>query len=210
MVATERSEVDLGIRLRAERLRAGISLRELARRLGLTPSAISQFETGKSRPSVGTLFEIVEQLGVSLDDMLKPASAARAAKPPPEVQAQDPGLISTSDSVVAVERQVEHALVNLDKGVQWQPLGRMLADVEFLLITYKPGSSSSINGKLTRHKGREFGYVISGELDVDIGSEVYKVGEGDSITFPASVPHRLRNTGFVPAKVMWCMFALDK
>jgi transcriptional regulator with XRE-family HTH domain len=210
MVTVDRAEVDLGARLRAERVRAGLSLRELARRIGLTPSAISQFETGKSRPSVGTLFEIVELLGVSLDDMLKPALRGHAPAPPARTRIPASERLPEADGLVEVERQVEHVVINLGKGVQWEPLGRTLANVEFLLLTYHPGSSSSLNGKLTRHKGQEFGYVISGELDVDIGPEVYKVREGDSITFPASVPHRLRNSSLASAKVMWCMFALDE
>jgi transcriptional regulator with XRE-family HTH domain len=210
MAVAERAEVDLGARLRAERMRAGLSLRELARRLGLTPSAVSQFETGKSKPSVGTLFEIVELLGVSLDDMLKPPVHSHAPEPPARIRPPASRPDSSPAGLVEVERQVDHAVVHLGKGVQWESLGRQAANVEFLLLTYNPGSSSSLNGDLTRHKGREFGYVISGELDVDIGSEVYKVGEGDSITFPASAPHRLRNAGEKPAKVMWCIFALDQ
>jgi DNA-binding XRE family transcriptional regulator len=46
----------LGPRLRAIRQREGIGLRELARRLDLSPSAISQIETGKTS---GTLRVVV-------------------------------------------------------------------------------------------------------------------------------------------------------
>jgi transcriptional regulator with XRE-family HTH domain len=210
VVAAERAEIDLGARLRAERMRAGLSLRELARRLGLTASAVSQFETGKSKPSVGTLFEIVELLGVSLDDMLKSPADPHAQQAPAGIPDQASGHISSPDRVVEIEREGDHAVISLGKGVQWKQLGRQIASAEFLLVTYNPGSSSSLNGNLTRHKGREFGYVISGELDVNIGSEVYKVGEGDSVAFPASAPHQLRNSGPEPAKVMWCIFALDQ
>jgi transcriptional regulator with XRE-family HTH domain len=207
MVAAERAEIDLGARLRAERMRAGLSLRELARRLGLTASAVSQFETGKSKPSVGTLFEIVELLGVSLDDMLKSPHVPQA---PARIPGPASGDVSSPDRVVEIERQVDHAVIKLGRGVQWEQLGHQVANAEFLLVTYNPGSSSSMNGNPTRHKGREFGYMISGELDVNIGAEVYKVREGDSIAFPASAPHELRNAGTVPAKVMWCIFALDQ
>ncbi len=62
--------LDLGARLRAQRLSTGLSLREMARRLKRSPSAISQFETGKARPSVNTLFEMVELLGTSIDSLL--------------------------------------------------------------------------------------------------------------------------------------------
>jgi transcriptional regulator with XRE-family HTH domain len=53
----------IGDRLRDERVRAGISQRELARRLGLSASLISQLESGQSKPSVGTLYAIVTDSG---------------------------------------------------------------------------------------------------------------------------------------------------
>ena len=74
-------EEDVGPRLRAYREQRGLSLRELARRLGVSPSAISQIETGKSRPSVSTLYSIVSELGMSLDELFgapKPAQPAAA------------------------------------------------------------------------------------------------------------------------------------
>ena len=64
------SVLDLGASLRAERLRQGLSLRETARRLGISASALSQIETGKAQPSVSKLFDIVNLLGVSVDDLL--------------------------------------------------------------------------------------------------------------------------------------------
>ena len=73
----------VGQRLRSERERHGVSLRELARRLEISPSALSQIETGRSRPSVGTLYAIVSELDMSLDELFgsqrTAAAAARAA-----------------------------------------------------------------------------------------------------------------------------------
>src|ERR671937_2929890 len=60
---------DVGRRIRAHREESKVSLRELARRLDISPSAISQIETGKSRPSVSTLYSIVTELGMSLDEL---------------------------------------------------------------------------------------------------------------------------------------------
>ena len=62
---------DIGTRLREERERVGISQRELARRIGLSASMISQLESGQSKPSVSTLYAIVTELGVSLDDVFR-------------------------------------------------------------------------------------------------------------------------------------------
>src|SRR3984893_19348993 len=60
----------LGPRLRAIRLRQGVGLRELARRLDLSPSSISQIETGKIRPSVRTLYALASEFGVTVDEVL--------------------------------------------------------------------------------------------------------------------------------------------
>ena len=62
---------DIGTRLREERERMSISQRELARRIGLSASLISQIESGQSKPSVGTLYAIVTELGVSVDDVFR-------------------------------------------------------------------------------------------------------------------------------------------
>src|SRR5436309_9847737 len=60
---------DVGPRLRLHREQQQLSLREVARRLSISPSALSQIETGKSRPSVSTLYSIVSELGISLDEL---------------------------------------------------------------------------------------------------------------------------------------------
>src|SRR5581483_12178249 len=60
----------LGARLREIRLRNGVGLRELARRLDLSPSAISQIETGKMQPSVRTLYAFASAFGVPVDEVL--------------------------------------------------------------------------------------------------------------------------------------------
>src|SRR5919106_6561661 len=70
---------DIGPRLREERERARISQRELARRLGVSASLISQIESGQSKPSVSTLYAIVTELGVSLDHVFQVHSHETAA-----------------------------------------------------------------------------------------------------------------------------------
>src|SRR5690242_1995286 len=76
---------ELGRRLRAIRLRRGIGVRELARRLDLAPSSISQIETGKIGPSVRTLYALASEFGVTVDEVLfdqaAPAQDGAAAQP---------------------------------------------------------------------------------------------------------------------------------
>ena len=63
--------VNLGSRLREARLRSGLTLREVARQLGVSASFVSQLENGKSQPSVVTLYSLTQLLGVSIDQMFE-------------------------------------------------------------------------------------------------------------------------------------------
>lgn len=68
--------VNLGSRLREARLRSGLTLREVARQLGVSASFVSQLENGKSQPSVVTLYSLTQLLGVSIDQMFEPGETA--------------------------------------------------------------------------------------------------------------------------------------
>lgn len=71
----------VGGRVREERLAQRIGVRELARRVGVSASLISQVELGKASPSVGTLYAIVNELGLSLDELFfRQAPAGRPAE----------------------------------------------------------------------------------------------------------------------------------
>ena len=56
-----------------------------------------------------------------------------------------------------------------------------------------------------RHAGQEFGYVLTGRLTIHVGFDTHRLGPGDSISFPATTPHRLGNDGTEPATAIWCI-----
>jgi transcriptional regulator with XRE-family HTH domain len=186
--------LDLGARLRAERMRQGMSLREMARRLGISASALSQIETGKAQPSVSKLFDIVNLLGVSVDGLL-------AGRDGPQVV-----VGRGEEGFFSLQRADGHETLELESGVLWSRLtAGSFPGVEFLRVTYQPGACSSSEGSFMRHAGQEFGYLLSGHLQVDVGFDAYRLGPGDSISFPATTPHRLRNDGPEPAQAIWCI-----
>src|SRR3989442_2049918 len=117
---------DVGQRLRAHREARSISLRELARRLGLSPSAISQIETGKSRPSVSTLYSIVSELGMSLDELFSGGGAAAEEAPPSRTAARSRRGRSqaqpSSDAYPHVQRAGSRKALDLESGVRWERL----------------------------------------------------------------------------------------
>jgi transcriptional regulator with XRE-family HTH domain len=198
---------DVGPRLRLHREQQQLSLREVARRLSISPSALSQIETGKSRPSVSTLYAIVSELGISLDELFdgrEPSPAVpkgRVAKP--RAQARPTPAPSALDSD-RVQRAATRHGIDLQSGVRWERLTALPdAEADFLYVVYDVGGSSSQNDLFMRHAGCEYGLVLTGTLEVTVGFETYALGPGDSISFDSTIPHRLRNTGSEPATGVW-------
>jgi len=189
----------LGENLRRTRLDRGLSLRELARRLEVSPSLLSQIETGRIQPSVRTLYAVVSELGVSLDEVFHPENGRTDAVEPGDVpRAIDP------DGQGVVQRADERSGIDLETGVRWERLTtRDVPGVEFLHLAYPPGSESAPADALVRHSGKELGFVQTGELGVTIGFEEHVLGPGDSICFESSVPHRLFNDGDETVTAVW-------
>ena len=53
------------------------------------------------------------------------------------------------------------------------------------------------------HSGEEFGYVMSGRLNVYLGDKVYRVKAGESFYYRTTKRHRISNPGNRPAKYLW-------
>ncbi len=186
--------IGIGDRIREERSKASISQRELARRLGLSPSMISQIESGQTLPSVATLWSIVTELDLSLDTVMRGGEATA-----PQVESSE-----QSEPDGPVVRSDQRRSVRLETGVMWEELspGDELG-VDFVRAIYEVGGSSTTDESLMRHSGREYGYVLEGTLGIQIGFQEFEMGPGDSIAFDSTTPHRLFNTGDVPVEAVW-------
>ena len=71
--------VSVGSLIRRERQKQGLSLRALARKVGVSASMLSQVETERTRPSVSTIYAIATELGLSIDALLSGNEAEVAA-----------------------------------------------------------------------------------------------------------------------------------
>lgn len=177
-----------------------MSMSELGRRVGVSPSLISQIERGQTLPSVGTLFALAAALGVTVDAFLstpekaevetltsEPVAPTEAAPATP-----DDELPTAAREAMYVVRSGRRASVPIRGGVTWERLTpRSLEDVEFLELDYAPFAES--DDQLYRHPGTEMVLVLEGTFEIHIGFETYTLGEGDSMLFPSSLPHRYVN-----------------
>lgn len=201
----------LGPRIRRERARRGMSLRRLAREVGVSASMISQIETAKSQPSVSTLYAITNALGMSIEDLfavsdesaVSTGSAARGARGALPTVVEALGSFAP-DRLGPLVRPAQRQRLELDSGVTWELLGKLPQHaVDFLLITYAPGGTSSSSGGLMRHPGSEYGFLLNGGLVATVGFETFRLGAGDALSFDSTTPHGYRNEGDVPAVGIW-------
>jgi transcriptional regulator with XRE-family HTH domain len=190
---------EIGEHLRARRHERGLSLRELADRLGVSPSLISQIERGRANPSVSTLYQIVAELDVSLDELLFNDRRGQ------EVQERLP-----PDQAGPIQRRDRRKRIRLASGVIWERLTTTSEPgVEFLYVVYEVGGASSPESAYQRHSGHEWGYVLSGTLQVTVGFREYLLEPGDSLSLESSTPHRLANAGDTPVHAIWFVLGRD-
>ena len=190
-----------------------MSLRKLAKAVGISPSALSQIETERSRPSVSTLYALVSELGMSLDELF----GADGAQQPVAAQHPPGSVVGTEFAVrpdvhgVGVQSAGDRKRLLLESGVLWERLTPTdEPNVDFLNVVYEVGGASSRDGTFIRHNGREYGLVLEGELSVTVGFQSHTLGPGDSIAFDSSAPHRLENLGDIPVSAIWVVLGRDR
>ena len=184
---------DIGVRVAAHRARKGLKVSALARRVGVSPSLISQIERGQSRPSVSTLFALSEALEVPVDAFFRDV-AEDDADAAPEQETGDNGARAQHPPPKHryVVRRDQRAGIDIEGGVRWERLTpTQLDDLEFMELVYAPGAES--NAALYRHPGMEMVLVLQGRLTLFVGFERYELEVGDSICFPSTTPHRYLN-----------------
>jgi transcriptional regulator with XRE-family HTH domain len=178
----------IGRTLRAARETQRITLRGLARRVGLSPSRLSQIECGRGMPSVGTLYNLARELYVPMDDLIR--GTERAAQ------------------VRLIQRHDTRTSIRLTEGVRWERLTPEAdQDLKFCLVVYGVGAESCPKDSLIRHAGRQYGYLLRGTLGARLGRDEFQLAPGCSIAFDAGRPHRFWTIGRMPAVAIWAVMS---
>jgi mannose-6-phosphate isomerase-like protein (cupin superfamily) len=160
---------------------------------------VSQVESGISKPSVGTLWAIVTELNVSLDRVFRGEDFSSDG---PDA---DPSAESGASPIFKRENR---QAIDLASGVRWEDLTADSEEgVDFVLATYEVGGASTPDESLMRHHGREYGYVMTGSLGIQIDIQEFVLRAGDSIAFDSTRPHRLYNVGDTTVRAIW--FVID-
>lgn len=195
----------VGERIRSARAKNGISMRELARRIAVSPSHVSQVERGNASFSVRALYSVANVLGVSMDSLFTPSDEPEQSEAEPEPQTKNTALENTG----VVLRNSDRPTITLDGGPRWERLTPNAEQAsEFIEVVYasaEPGAEPPTD--FVRHVGREYGIVIKGSLNVLVGFDSTVLHEGDSIALNSSTPHRFWNATNEEVRAIW--FILD-
>lgn len=172
-------DFDVGARLKAMRMAANLSQRQLAMLAGVPHAQISNIETNRNSPAVSTLRKILSGLDVSLADFFEPGRGAQAG---PFFGAQE--LVDLTSRIAG----------NRTGGgrLRLRQVGDARAhNLQILHEFYEPGADTG--ELLLQHASSEGGYVVEGELEITVGDDVRVLGAGESYLFDSRTPHRFRN-----------------
>lgn len=173
--------LEIGEKIKRRRVSLGLTQEELAARVELSKGFISQVERDLTSPSIATLTDILEALGMSLADFFS--------------QAQSPEKVVFGDEDVFVKEDDE-----VGHSIHWLIPNAQKNSLEPILVTLQPEGKT---WEQDPHEGEEFGYVLSGSLTLHLGGASYKVRKGSSFCFKPNAVHYVSNESKREAKLLW-------
>lgn len=172
---------NMGAKIREIRTEKGVTLKEIATSTNLSVSLISMIERGAANPSIGSLIAISDSLQIPASELFGDGSI---------------------DAFEPVTRKDEQVIVHVNKGVYRRILIMdEKSSLQMAENTYEPGTTSSITA--TRHRGKEFGVILEGHLQIEIGGKLYDLESGDSVIFDSQYPHHFINKSKKNCKTIW-------
>ncbi len=167
----------LGERIQAIRENKELSIAEVASRIKLEESQLSDIEKGTFIPSLGVLIKISRTLGVRLGTFL-------------DDEKKD-GPIITRDGKAAAAASFSSSSTLKNSNLAFFSLASEKADrhMEPFLVEIKPNVPS--NPLASSHEGEEFIYVMKGSIRIEYGKDEYILNEGDSIYIDSIINHQI-------------------
>lgn len=176
----------LGRRIRELRLKASMTLTELAKATGVSIGTLSQLERGLVSPTVRTLYTVANALGVMPAWLIDPT--------------QDRPVTSAESRYIVRAGRRSH-LFEID-GVRKDVASPAASErLRGFVMVIEPGCSSG--SQPYSHKGEEIGFLLSGALELQIDGETFSLAEGDCFAFPSTKLHHFANSSARPASVFW-------
>ena len=184
---SKRELVRLGKLIRSARLKRGMSQAELGDLLRVTPSSISQAENGLIALSLSNLFTLARELELSLAPLL--------------------GGKELPQDAVSIMREKDRPRTQI-AGSKRRPVyiealreSELGGDIEPVVVIIPPGVT--LNKHFALRKGTEFGLVLAGQLEVEVGGKTRVLHAGDSVYLERDLPTSWTNVGLEETRLLW-------
>lgn len=192
---------NIGERIRTERRKRGFTLKHIAAGTGLSKSYLSNLERGLTEPTVSVLKKISTQLQLSLLELFgNQIALGKGLGYPADNGEKHSAKFITDVKVVEPGQRKTFTLPgsSLTFELLTPDLNRQF---ESYLFRAKPGEKLGEEA-MTDPPGEKFALVLSGTMETQIKDEIYTLGPGHSIYFPAHYPHSWRAVGDEPLEVI--------
>lgn len=174
------NEIDVGARLKEMRITAGLSQRGLADRAGVPHGQISLVETNNSSPSVASLRKILGGFPITMAEFFEPERN----------DADD--VFHSGDELIDLTSNIGGAAKDGRAPIILRQVGNARAhNLQIMHESYAPEADTG--SSMLEHAAHEGGIVLSGHLEVTVGSRKRVLGPGDAYLFDSRKPHRFRN-----------------
>lgn len=169
----------IGHKIKTLRIAKSLTQEELADRAELSKGFISQLERDLTSPSIATLTDILQCLGTTLKDFFN--------------DEEDEQIVFHK------EDYFEKKDDELGNTIEWIIPNAQKNEMEPIRLTLSPGGSTYPD---LPHEGEEFGYVLSGSIQIHIGSQIHKAKKGEAFYFTPSNKHYIE-AGKNGATLIW-------
>ncbi|QBP41780.1 helix-turn-helix domain-containing protein [Paenisporosarcina antarctica] len=174
---------EVGKRIRILRKSRGFTADDLAKKIGVSQSMISQIERGLVSPSLDTLWKMSHCLKLPISAFFE----------------------EDNQQHVTVFRENERfELKKMRPNITYQPLSPSNGkEISLFKLILDPGET--LDNPLMFHMGEECGYVLSGTIRVTVDGQSYELHQGDSIYFDSNLPHNFVNVSPTISTAIWAM-----
>jgi transcriptional regulator with XRE-family HTH domain len=173
----------IGERIKRKRELLNLQLNDLARKVGISPSALSQIEKAKAFPSIQTLKSIAENLHTTVGELI---GENESLSNNPVVHRNDIKFVEKNDMGTEIYLLSHHDINKY---------------MDTYLVRFIKGSG--LEGLFTNNFGQVFCYVNSGEIKFELDGKCYLLGIGDSIYFNSKVPYTAKNNTENICELLW-------
>jgi len=175
---------DFGIKIKEARIKFGLSQKDLADKIDMTPSFISQIESNQISPSLNSFLQIAAALNIN------PAHLFEKDKKPEETS-----WLIKQDSIKQ----------NLSEKTRAYSIYNIVSNGSTLSYITTINPKENLNGHFSKHKKNELIYVLKGTVSVKIGNEEKEIKTGDTVYLKDSIPSAwINRTGDRAELIVFC------